>query len=245
MYCCITKYHSIKSNNSINLKISSQNSKNDDRETDEINDEDNELIVLLEAGAKNGILKNISNSSETCRIPALNFDAILRILPNRNCKIKENIGFISKDHIWHFSESAKAGYSDLNCFYRVIERIDDFKTRTNEFKPLSEGQKILDEVVEVHCNQTLPKFHFSSLYPQIISKLDKNTEKINEKLHKPDEKNNKCAPLNVMVLSYDSVSRVSWVKYLKKTHKFITETMNFDILNGYNIVGDGTPAGIA
>jgi hypothetical protein len=51
----------------------------------------------------------------------------------------------------------------------------------------------------------------------------------------------KCKPLNIMLISYDSVSRVSWTKRLNKTNKFIFDTMHFELLKGYNIIGDGTP----
>ncbi len=47
-----------------------------------------------------------------------------------------------------------------------------------------------------------------------------------------------------MLISYDSVSRSSWLKRLPKTNKFIFDKMKFDLLNGYNIVGDGTPAAL-
>ena len=46
-----------------------------------------------------------------------------------------------------------------------------------------------------------------------------------------------------MLLSYDSVSQVSFMNRLKKTVDLIKKTDNFHIFNGYNIVGDGTPAG--
>ena len=53
--------------------------------------------------------------------------------------------------------------------------------------------------------------------------------------------NSKCKPLSVMLISFDSVSRVSWLTRLPKTNKFIFDKMKFDLLEGYNIIGDGTP----
>ena len=50
-----------------------------------------------------------------------------------------------------------------------------------------------------------------------------------------------CTPLSIILISYDSVSRISWLQRLPKTNKFMFEKMQFDLLEGYNIVGDGTP----
>ena len=236
VYCCFARYGSRNSKNSINLKFSIFNNFDGDEEN---SGEDNDLIVLLEEGAKNNAFKPVSFNNETCRIPALNFDGVARLLPKKECKVKKNVGYL-QNHTWYLSERAKSDYVDLKCMYRIVYRVNDFKTRLSEFKLLENGQTVMDDVIEVHCNQTAPKFHFSSLYPQIISKLEEEQNN-NENLHKPDA--NQCTPLNVIVMSYDSVSRVSWLKLLKKTHKFATETMKFDVLNGYNIVGDGTPAG--
>lgn len=45
----------------------------------------------------------------------------------------------------------------------------------------------------------------------------------------------------VLLIVIDSVSRSSWLQRLPKTSKFIFETMKFELLKGYNIIGDGTP----
>ena len=47
-----------------------------------------------------------------------------------------------------------------------------------------------------------------------------------------------------MLISYDSVSRSSWLERLRKTNKLIFKKMKFELLKGYNIVGDGTPAAL-
>lgn len=47
--------------------------------------------------------------------------------------------------------------------------------------------------------------------------------------------------LNVYMLSFDSLSQMSFRRNLPKTVKFIEEEIGSVVLNGYNIVGDGTP----
>ncbi len=47
--------------------------------------------------------------------------------------------------------------------------------------------------------------------------------------------------MNVLMFGIDSVSRMTWMRNLPKSHKHFTEKMKGMVLNGYNIVGDGTP----
>jgi hypothetical protein len=98
---------------------------------------------------------------------------------------------------------------------------------------LNDDQLIMDEVFEVKCK--IGSISYENVFAQIINKFDK---KMKKKL-----KSN-CKPLDVMLISYDSVSRSSWLQRLPKTNEFIFKNMKFDILKGYNIVGDGTPAAL-
>ena len=82
------------------------------------------------------------------------------------------------------------------------------------------------------------KMTFNHLYVQIVPKMNPNLKF--EELQKI--KNSKCKPLNIILLSYDSLSRVSWFKRLPKTTNFILNKMNFNVLYGQSILGDGTPA---
>lgn len=56
---------------------------------------------------------------------------------------------------------------------------------------------------------------------------------------KPDT--TKEMPFNVIMYGFDSLSRNAWMRKLPKTYKYMTKNLNADVLQGYNIVGDGTP----
>lgn len=47
--------------------------------------------------------------------------------------------------------------------------------------------------------------------------------------------------LNVLIFGFDSVSHNMWKRKLPKTYAYATENLGGIPLNGYNIVGDGTP----
>lgn len=47
--------------------------------------------------------------------------------------------------------------------------------------------------------------------------------------------------LNVLMFGFDSLSRNTFIRKLPKTYRFIKHKLDALVLEGYNIVGDGTP----
>ncbi|XP_026483892.2 uncharacterized protein LOC113391951 isoform X1 [Vanessa tameamea] len=49
---------------------------------------------------------------------------------------------------------------------------------------------------------------------------------------------------NVLILGFDSTSKNGFIRRMPKSYKILTEKLEATVLNGYNIVGDGTPAAL-
>lgn len=47
--------------------------------------------------------------------------------------------------------------------------------------------------------------------------------------------------LNILMIGFDSVSRMTWQRNLPKTYEHLVKVLGAVVLEGYNIVGDGTP----
>ena len=47
-----------------------------------------------------------------------------------------------------------------------------------------------------------------------------------------------------MFIGLDSVSRTKWVEQLPKSTEYLLKALKSNVLSGYNIVGDGTPAAL-
>ena len=47
--------------------------------------------------------------------------------------------------------------------------------------------------------------------------------------------------VNILMFGFDSVSRMTWMRNLPKSHAYLTQQLGGMVLEGYNIVGDGTP----
>ncbi len=94
---------------------------------------------------------------------------------------------------------------------------------------LNDQQLISDEVFEIKCYNFAKKriLTYQNLFVQF-----KNKYKQSIKIDKKNDEISQCKPLNIMLISYDSVSRSSWLKRLPKTNKFIFETMKFELLKG-------------
>lgn len=174
---------------------------------------------------------------KTCRLPRLELKGHLNVEKYLKCKVKDDWGYL-KDHKWNLNKTvvSKLG-CEVKCRYRSVTRPgDDFKLSRSDYAPLKDGQSISSEVIEVSCNcNSSNEQRFEVVLAQIIDKS--NDFKWEEK-----RDNSKCRPLNILLLSYDSMSRVSWFKRLPQTTAFLLDEMNFDLLYGFNIVGDGTPA---
>lgn len=48
-------------------------------------------------------------------------------------------------------------------------------------------------------------------------------------------------PFNVIMFGFDSLSRNAWIRKLPKSYEYMIKHLDADVLQGYNIVGDGTP----
>lgn len=51
----------------------------------------------------------------------------------------------------------------------------------------------------------------------------------------------KDIPLNVIMYGFDSLSRNAFIRKLPNTYEYMVKHLGADVLQGYNIVGDGTP----
>lgn len=56
-----------------------------------------------------------------------------------------------------------------------------------------------------------------------------------------DKVSNDGLKLNVLMFGFDSLSRNTFIRKLPKTYHYLKQSLNALVLEGYNIVGDGTP----
>ncbi|XP_076096200.1 uncharacterized protein LOC143067068 isoform X1 [Mytilus galloprovincialis] len=139
---------------------------------------------------------------------------------------------VSNGSVFITSE-AKKNHGSISCQLTYFDRIDDFRNKDLETVTLSDSSvlPLKSDFVKVHCTAK-----------------DKNVyENVHVGVRNVPEYHNKIANLtsglglDVLILGFDSLSHMTYMRKLKKTYEYFTETLKGTTLNGYNIVGDGTP----
>jgi len=186
------------------------------------------------------LLPNQSFEQELyCRLPKLSYIGHLNHETNYKCKLEHEWGYL-KHNRWHLNKTVVQFFKFIKCKYKIIERINDHLNNQSAYFNLQDNQLILNETIEVYCtalNGYLNlKKKYKNLHVQIVSKLTPNNNNNNK------ANTDQCKPMNIILLSYDSLSRVSWFKRIPKTTEYILNKMNFKLLYGHSILGDGTPA---
>uniref|UniRef100_A0A0N4WMR4 Sulfatase domain-containing protein n=1 Tax=Haemonchus placei TaxID=6290 RepID=A0A0N4WMR4_HAEPC len=128
-------------------------------------------------------------------------------------------------------------YIDDNGHVQYIERREDAKcqgiyvTRKNDnensheaFDSLPSGKPLASDFAVVHCRLGMESWKDES---QLLS---------NNASPAPDS-----SGLNVFFLGFDSLSHMSFRRKMPKTVEVLEKSLGAVVLNGYNIVGDGTP----
>lgn len=125
---------------------------------------------------------------------------------------------------------------DLTCsviFY--LGRGDRHYTPTPVSLPYNVNISLLSDQFTVQCNRLLKQL---PTVPYMSIRYDKD---VRQRLAKT--KTYADDP-NILILGLDSVSRMQFERMLPKTFAYINKDLDGIVLNGYNILGDGTPAQI-
>ncbi|PIC31689.1 hypothetical protein B9Z55_012303 [Caenorhabditis nigoni] len=149
-------------------------------------------------------------------------------------KIEDNWVFINDEGVIRFTEKrAKA-----KCKIQYFERIDDNKNRYEEPVEIFDGDKMNgSDYATVSCIQGFQKWNSLLWDVNDVAEVHERARK----MRRAEETNAEKKAYNVYFLGFDSLSQMSFRRKLPKTVDFLENTLGSVVLNGYNIVGDGTP----
>ncbi len=124
-----------------------------------------------------------------------------------------------------------------SCYYSIIltnsENFDSSYTISSQKYDLKDGTELNKEYEFFYISCKANKENTLNLFSQ-------KYQTAYARILKPKLINlNKQEPINVLFLGLDSVSKTGWLNNLPKSSKFLVEKLKVDILNRYNIVGDG------
>nr|CAD2137226.1 unnamed protein product [Meloidogyne enterolobii] len=186
---------------------------------------------------KGEIVKNIGEEQQACKIPKLEVNGSEVIKFYKNIlhwivlKGSLNLGFIL------MRKGDKIGLHNINCNWAFYSRKTDSELVWTEEEIIRFGAKIeKGDYVKISCMAGSRQWSnpFMVVVPKNKEKKKKDPNEATKLLQ------NSSDPINVYILSFDSLSQMSFRRNLPKTVKFLEEN-DFAVFNGYNIVGDGTP----
>lgn len=183
--------------------------------------------------------RQTSFDNQSCVHPQLNpnnpeIAKFFKKLPEIKCNEEENWIFVKKG-VFLKSPKIILKYGNFVCDYiPIIRGADDFKISDGPIiKNIQNGTLISSDFFRISCKSN-NGHHYDNVHCAIAK--DEGKLKRSEKIQAPKS----MLKLNVIMFGIDSVSHMTWLRMLPKSHKYFTELGGL-VLNGYNIVGDGTP----
>ena len=136
-----------------------------------------------------------------------------------------------------FSQTALKKYKNFTCDYYPLKRESESKSGFGEpIRNISDGFKMVSDFFKGVCsdgNGANNSVVYSGVH---FSDQRAGRSRLADPLLSGFE------GLSIAILGFDSMSRMSWLRRLKKTRKYFYDTMKGVELKGHNIVGDGTTA---
>lgn len=184
------------------------------------------------------LIKNFA-SYKACKQPNLPVNApelmkFIKEVPPINCKLAGRDWVTCKDSECRVSEEIKAQHGQVKCAFTDLIRSDDFTVTNGETTNTDSFYKLeSSDVVSVSCKSPYGKW--SSVLTGI-----RQEPKIYDSTGWEYVAND-ALKLNVLMFGFDSMSRNSFIRKLPKTYQYLSDVLEAHVLQGYNIIGDGTP----
>ena len=164
---------------------------------------------------------------------------------------------------FHISPRARLRHGEITCEYAAILRDGDFAVRYSPpVNPTQDGQPIQTDFFKVSCRSEsgakYEKIHSAVAWnPAVHERLRSYAaETRHTRAARIAEQSGKAGAsgyalpsgeslsLSVFMLGFDSLSRMAWMRYLPRTRRYFLQDLGGVELEGYNIVGDGTPSAL-
>ncbi|KAK2160235.1 hypothetical protein LSH36_137g00020 [Paralvinella palmiformis] len=184
-------------------------------------------------------LGNVSyiDANVTCRRPALSLwppeiRSMFRIHSPPKCDAVDWVYI--RNGAFYVNSAIQSKYGGITCRAYPIEFVTDFKSSIGEGVPIQDGQKIKWDFFKVSCQGQKSW----STYVQVLAGV---TPKVPPLTSVSPPWPREGFPMNILMVGYDSISRLNWIRNMPSTYRYFVDQLGGVVLEGYNIVGDGTP----
>ncbi|GMT08917.1 hypothetical protein PFISCL1PPCAC_214, partial [Pristionchus fissidentatus] len=191
--------------------------------------------IRVKVVGKAGDVKRMNDQKlniEKCTVPKLDINGpdVVKFFHDPEpviCAKEKNWMYIDEENTVRLIEERKSA----RCESQSISMHTDDMEVYGEWIELKIGSELPFEISNVRCWDGWSKWEQSFASVKV---KDTVKQRSNAKL------STKTKP-SVLILSFDSLSQMTFRRKLPKTVNFLEKQMEAVVLNGYNIVGDGTP----
>ncbi|KAK2145346.1 hypothetical protein LSH36_687g03049 [Paralvinella palmiformis] len=133
------------------------------------------------------------------------------------------------------SSAASKRYGNITCKYRPLVRLNDnMQTFEKAISSFQNETPVVSDFFEAQCVSS-EGITYRNLHPAIKVRQSAVDRAKGKQFPKT------ALGLDVLMFGFDSVSRLNWLRNLPKTYAYFSDVLDGVTLEGYNIVGDGTP----
>ncbi|KAH9503903.1 hypothetical protein Btru_064113 [Bulinus truncatus] len=125
-------------------------------------------------------------------------------------------------------------------FPLVRKRTDDAVAWGPGILNVTDGWRLTSDFFKVECQSTGA---LRSNYTEILMGVASNP-KVERRLSEVKPPANGLDGLSLLVMGFDSMSRMSWLRRMRRSRDYFINKLGGLELEGYNIMGDGTPAAL-
>ncbi|CAF0870241.1 unnamed protein product [Adineta ricciae] len=140
---------------------------------------------------------------------------------------------------FRLSQQALQKHGAIVCAYRPILRSkDDFSTMEGaRLFPIVDKMPLVSDFFRADCRARDGSF-YSNIHSGIMFDAGLHMRHIWNPMVKTH------LGYNVLMFGFDSVSRMTFMRFLPKSYNYLIKELGSIVMKGYNIVGDGTPAAL-
>lgn len=161
------------------------------------------------------------------------------------CSEAESNWVYTANGTFRISRDAIEKHGSIMCIYVPILRgKNDFEvSRGNPIKPMVDGARLTSDVFEAKCVGSDGAVR-TNVYVGVSPKEDILSQRkvaAEQKQLQEQHSSGSSLDLDILMFGFDSVSRLTWMRNLPNSYRYFVEILGGTVLEGYNIVGDGTP----
>ncbi|CAF2080961.1 unnamed protein product [Rotaria magnacalcarata] len=140
---------------------------------------------------------------------------------------------------FRLSKQALQKHGAIVCAYRPILRSkDDFSTMEGaRLFPVVDKMPLVSDFFRADC-RARDGSYYSNIHSGIMFDAGLHMRHVWNPIVKTH------LGYNVFMLGFDSVSRMTFMRFLPKSYNYLIKDLGSIVMKGYNIVGDGTPAAL-